>query len=341
MPSSEIIGIGGYVPEKRVRNQDLEELLNTSDDWIKQRSGIEARHWAEKEQATSDLALIACQRALEHAGTDKSKIDLLVVATSSSDFAIPGTAAALQAKLELGETPFFEIKQACSGFVYGLSLVDNFIKSGAYRCVLLVGAELQSKMLDLTPNGRAASVLFADGAGALVIRAREVSGAEKTPPVDLPQVFKSQLKGNGKSALDLCIRSPGTSNGEHFSALQHIEDGRIYLSMNSRQVFAGAVSKMSEVLISVVQESGFSLSDVDLFFFHQANLRINEKIASDLAIPAEKVHNTIMEFGNTTAATIPLGMWDAHTKGILKKGQLIACCAFGAGFGWGATVLRY
>lgn len=334
MLTSKITGIGGYVPGKAVTNYDLEKTLDTTHDWIVQRTGIEQRHWVNATQATSDLSLEASLIAIKNAGIQKEDIDLIVLATSSPDYDIPGGAALLQAKLGLPEVPYFDIRQACSGFVYGLSLADKFIRSGSHKCVLLVGAEVQSKALDKSPNGRNVSILFGDGAGAVIVQATEAKDAQA------PQVLSTALHADGSFASELWIQAPGTALGEFRMTQQMIEEGMIYPQMNGRLVFTHAVTRMPEVLKEAVALAKVELENVDMFFFHQANLRINQKVAEDLKLDPAKVHNTIHKFGNTTAATIPLGMYDALQEGRLKPGMLVGIAAFGAGFTWGASVFR-
>lgn len=335
MLASKISGIGGYLPPKAVSNFDLEKLLDTTDEWITQRTGIKQRFWAEESQSTSDLALEASRLAIEDAGIQTKDIDLIIFATSSPDTDIPGSAAFLQAKLELGGIPYFDIRQACSGFLYGLDLADKFIRSGSYKCALLVGAEVQSKGLDVTPRGKGVSILFGDGAGAMILQATEVKNSDTEP-----QILCAKLHADGSFAKELWMPGPGSAFGEKRITAQMIEDGLVYPQMNGRLVFSHAVTKMPAVLMEAVEGSKKNLADIDMFFFHQANLRINQKVGEDLGIPAEKVYNTIEKFGNTTAATIPLGMWDAKKQGKLKPGMLLGLAAFGAGFTWSSVVVR-
>ena len=335
MLAAKITGIGGSVPKRVVTNFDLEGMLETSNDWIVQRTGIEQRYWAENELGTSDLALEASLIAIKNAGIDKSQIDMIVVATSSPDFDIPGCAAILQAKLGLPEIPYFDIRQACSGFVYGLSLADKFIRSGSNKCILVVGAEIQSKALDKTPRGKNVTVLFGDGAGAVVVQATEVSSAQE------PQIHSTALHADGSFAKELWIQAPGTALGEFRTTHEMIDEGWIYPQMNGRLVFMHAVTRMPQVLNEAVQKAHVDLQAIDIFFFHQANMRINQKVAEDMNLDPNKVYSTIQKYGNTTAATIPLGMYDAYQAGKLKPGMLVGMAAFGAGFTWAASVVRF
>ncbi len=336
MLASKIESVGGYVPERRVTNHDLEVMLNTTDDWIVQRTGIHARHWVHPEQSTSDLALEASRIAIEKAKIPVSAIDMIVFATSFPDTDLPGAASFLHAKLGMKNVPYFEIRQACSGFVYALSLADQFIRTGHKQCILVVGAEVQSKVMDLTPNGRNTSVLFGDGAGAVVVTRTDV----KDPAKD-PHIMATELYADGENAENLIIPAPGSRHGAKRISHELIDQGLIYPQMNGRAIFTYAVTRMPEALKTCAANAKIELNQVDRFFFHQANIRINEKVAENCLLPAEKIHNTIHKFGNTTSATIPLGMWDAELGGRLKKGDLVGMAAFGGGLTWGAGFFRY
>ncbi len=333
---AEIIGVGAYVPPKVYTNFDLEEMLNTSDEWIQQRSGIVQRHWVEGDTATSDLALKASEEALAHAGLDKSEIDCIIFATLSPDHDFPGSACFLQAKLDVPGIAAFDIRQQCTGFIYGLSMADSLIRAGQFKNILLVGAEVHSKGLDLTPEGRNVSVLFGDGAGAVIISARENTGEGES------QLLRHNLHADGSFAKELWVAAPGTGNGaRHRLSPEMMEEKLHYPFMNGRQVFMHAVKGMSSTLAMTLKQQGLGIEDVDLFLFHQANLRINDKVGEMMGISADKVFNTIQHYGNTTAATIPLGMRDAVKAGRLKKGMTVAMAAFGSGFTWGSSVMRY
>ena len=335
MLRSQFLGVGGALGANKVTNFDLEKMLDTTDEWIQQRTGIEQRYWVSPEQATSDLALEASLIALQNAKVDKSEIDLIVFATSTPDHDIPGSAAFLQAKLGLGGIPFFDIRQACTGFLYGLQIADMMIRLGNSKKALVVGAEVQSKGLDKTPNGRTVSVIFGDGAGAVVLGATEV----KNPATD-SYLMDLELHGDGSFAKELWMPGPGSANGAIRITHEDIDSGVIYPYMNGRLVFMHAVTRMPEVLRSVCAKNNVTLEQIDKFFFHQANMRINGKVAEDMGIPDHKLHTTIHKFGNTTAATIPLGMYDAFQEGKLKPGMMVGAAAFGAGFSWGSALWR-
>lgn len=331
---SKISGIGGYLPQKIVRNSDLEQMMDTTDEWIQQRTGIRERRWVEDE-GTSDLALKASLEAIENAGMDKSEIDMIIFATISPDHEFPGTGCFLQAKLDLPEITVLDIRQQCSGFLYGLSIADKFIRSGSHKNILLLGAEVHSRGLDKTPRGRNVGVLFGDGAGAVI-----VSRAENIDTLNDSHIIASELFADGRHAKELWVPAPGNALGPERINKEMLDEGLHYPYMNGRNVFIHATKNMAQCLGSVLKKSEIDIKDVDIFFFHQANLRINMKVAELLGIPEEKVYNTIEEYANTTAATIPLGMNKAYQEGKLKKGMLVASAAFGSGFTWGAALWR-
>ena len=332
MKNTEIIGQGYYVPEKVVTNDDLQKLMDTSDEWIRKRTGIEERRWVDGE-STSDLALIAAQRAIESAGIKKADIELIIFATLSPDHDFPGTGCFLQTKLGIPGVPTLDIRQQCTGFIYGLSVADQFIKTGMYKNILLIGAEVHSKGLDKTTRGRDVSVLFGDGAGAVVLQ-----GTDK---VDTG-ILSSHLFADGTHAKELWVPAPGMAmdKTERFSQ-SAIEEGHFYPKMNGKKVFTHAIKGMGQAIEVALAKNNLKIEDVDFFLFHQANLRINEMIGQNYSIPSSKVLNTIQKYGNTTAATIPIGLCEAVEAGVLKKGMLTMTVAFGAGFTWGSNLFRY
>jgi len=335
--NSEIIGCGMYVPEKIVTNNDLSKIMETTHDWILQRSGIEERRWVNPETSTTDLAVIACEQAIKNAGIDKSEIDCLLFATLSPDHDFPGSACFLQPKLGLKDIPAIDVRQQCSGFLYGMSIADAFIKSGQYKTILLVGAEVHSKGMDISTKGRDVAVLFGDGAGAVVMKRTEVKDKAKNS-----HILSTHLFAEGLHAKELWAAAPGSGLGspERINH-QHVEQGLQFPAMNGKKVFANAVRRMCECLLLALETNKLKMEDIDLFLFHQANLRINQMLAQELKIPEEKIFNTIMKYGNTTAATIPIGMTEAVKAGKLKKGSLVASAAFGSGFTWASSIYRW
>lgn len=336
MIRSRIAGVGSYVPARVVTNDDLKQYMDTTDEWIRQRTGIQERHWTEGE-SNSDLALKACERALASAKLDKSQVDLIILATLSPDHDFPGTGCYLQAKMGLPGVPALDIRQQCSGFIYGLSIADQFVRTGMYRNVLVVGSEVHSVGLDKTTRGRDVSVLFGDGAGAVVVSRAEITDGKKDA-----YLYSTHLHADGAGADELCLPAPGCAMGvEGRMTAAMMEQGLHYPKMNGKKVFVSAVRRMAEVLMEGLQANDLQLADIDLFLFHQANLRINEAVAQQLNIPWDRIFNTIQKYGNTTAATIPLGMDDAIKEGRLKPGMRVAMAAFGSGFTWASAVLRF
>jgi 3-oxoacyl-[acyl-carrier-protein] synthase III len=334
--SSRITGVGSYVPNNVFTNFDLEKMLDTSDEWIQQRTGIKERRWVDQEQTNTDLAFEASIKAIEDAGLKPSDIDMIIFATLSPDHDFPGNACFLQARLGLGGIAALDIRQQCTGFLYGLSIADKFISSGSHKNILLVGSEIHSKGLDRTPRGRAVSVLFGDGAGAVVMSRTEVQDAKKDA-----HVIGAHLHADGEFAQELWVAAPGNGlKTKERLTTQMLEEGMHYPVMNGKTVFVHAVKRMGETLMALCQEHQVKLQDIDLFLFHQANIRINDKIAEVMGLDTSKVFNTIERFGNTTAATIPLGMDEARKAGVLKPGMLVASAAFGSGFTWGSALWR-
>ncbi len=331
---SRITGVGSYVPPKVLTNFDIEKMMDTSDEWIQQRTGIKQRHWVEENVSTSDLAVEASKRAIENAGLSKDDIDMIIFATLSPDHDFPGTGCFLQAKLDMPAISVLDIRQQCSGFLYGLSIADNFIKAGTHKNILLVGAEIHSKGLDKTPEGRNVAVLFGDGAGAVVVSKTEVNN-----PTD-SHIINHFLYADGAHAKELWLPAPGNAFGAERINKEMLDEKLQYPQMNGRNVFIHATKCMAKVLGESLQKAGIDINDVDLFLFHQANLRINQKVAEILQIPEEKVFNTIQDFANTTAATIPIGMDEAIKAGKLKPGMLVASAAFGSGFTWASALWR-
>lgn len=339
---SRIAGIGTHLPQDGlVTNEDLQRYMDTDPSWILQRSGIQTRYWSKPDTTTSvsSLSVPACEAALADAGIGKEDVDLIVFATLSPDASFPGSACFLQAKLDVPDIPALDVRQQCTGFLYGLSIADLYVRAGIYRNVLLVGAEMQSKCLDKTTRGRDMTVLFGDGAGAVVVSAAEVR--DEDPRASRESfVIDHELHADGRFAGDLLWRSPGTSN-RIWNPAELVTERESYPQMNGRTVFQHAVKRMPEVTLSLLRKHGLGPQDVDLYVNHQANLRINDKFAEALGVAPERVFNTIHKYGNTTAATIPLGLADAVEEGRLERGMLVATAAFGAGFTWGASLLRW
>jgi 3-oxoacyl-[acyl-carrier-protein] synthase-3 len=336
MIRSKILSTGMHVPSKVVTNDDLSKIMDTSDEWIRQRTGIEQRHWVDGNESTSDLALKAAENAIRNAGIEKSQIDMIILATLSPDHEFPGTACFLQKKIGLPGIPALDVRQQCTGFIYSLSIADQFIKTGTYRHILVVGAEVHSKGLEKTNEGRDVTVLFGDGAGAVVLGAVTV-----TDPKTESCILSTHLHADGTHAEELWTPAPGTGNSLDRIGSAEIAEGLHFPKMNGKTVFLNAVKRMPETLKEALDHNGLQIEEIDLFIFHQANLRINDMIAKQFGIPEHKIFNTIQKYANTTAATIPIGLDEAVRAGKLKKGMLVASAAFGSGFTWGSAIYRF
>jgi 3-oxoacyl-[acyl-carrier-protein] synthase-3 len=330
---AKITGTGMYVPERRVTNKDLEALMETTDEWIRQRSGILERRWISPGETPADLAEKASREALQRAGLEPGEIDCIVLATLSAQAEFPGTSFFLQERLG-GTTPCFDLRAQCSGFLYGLSVARSFVLSGQHRRVLLVGAEVHSTGIDVSTEGRDVAVLFGDGAGAVVVEGND-------DPADRSDVLAVRTHAEGKYATKLWIEAPGSGHSPVRITRELLERKAHFPKMEGRLVFKHAVGRMPEVLGEALEAAGVKREDVALFLFHQANLRINEFVAGALEIPARKVRNNIDRYGNCSAASIPILLAEAERDGALRRGDLVALTGFGSGFSWASAVLRW
>jgi 3-oxoacyl-[acyl-carrier-protein] synthase-3 len=330
MPGARFLGTGLAVPERVVTNDDLSRLMDTSDEWIRTRTGIQERRWVREGETNAELAHAASRRALESAGLEAGQLDAIVYATSTPDHFAPGNGVYLQRMLRVADIPSIDIRNQCSGFVYALAVADAFIRCGVYRRVLVVGAEVQSTALDVSTRGRNTAVLFADGAGAAVLGAGE----------DGRGILGYDLHGDGAYAEKLWVDAPGSMYHPRMSADQ-IEAGRHFLEMDGKEVFRHAVTRMPESVRAVLAASGHTTADLALLVAHQANLRIAEMMQKALDLRDDQVYNNIERYGNTTAATIPMALDECARAGRLKAGDLVALTAFGSGFLWGSALLRW
>jgi len=331
MKRAVISGVGRYIPEHVITNHDLEKMMDTSDAWIRERTGIIERHFAADDETTSLMGAKASQKALEMAGLEAKDIDFIIFATLSSDYYFPGSGCPMQDHLKIPGIPVMDIRNQCTGFIYGLCTADMFIRSGMYKHILVVGSEIQSRGMNLTTAGRDVAVLFGDGAGAAVVSATD--DAERG-------ILSSKLHADGRFARELWVQNPG-SNSKPFVSHKMIEEGTIYPLMNGRYVFKYAVTLFPEVINEVLKENGYTSQDVDLVIPHQANERITEAVQARLNLPREKVFRNIHKYGNTTAASIPIALSEALEEGLIREGSLVCLAAFGSGFTWGATLLRW
>lgn len=326
-----IAGTGMYVPPKVVSNFDLEKIMDTTDEWIRQRSGIETRHHVEG-QGTADLAYEATLKALADAKCDAKDLDLIILATLSADHMFPGSSALLQAKLGLETTPSMDLRAQCSGFLYSLNVAKAFIESGVYKRILVVGAETHSPVLDFTTRGRDVAVLFGDGAGAVVVEAADDKSSSSVGNI----IIHSQ----GQFADRLWIERPGTQGGTWLTEA-HLAEGKQYPYMEGRYVFKHAIERLQEVVKEILEKENLKLDDIDHFLFHQANIRINEKVAELMKIPLEKCPSNIQKYGNCSAASIPMLLDETVRSGRVKRGDKLLLAAFGAGFTWAAGVVQF
>jgi 3-oxoacyl-[acyl-carrier-protein] synthase-3 len=331
MPRTAIAALGTCVPDRVVTNDELSRRMDTSDAWIRERTGIEERRWVGEGTDNSDLALAATRQALDRAGWQASDIEAIVYASLSPDHMFPGDGCYLNAKLGLPGVPAIDIRNQCSGFVYGLSVADAWIRTGTYRRILLVGSEVHSTGLDVTTRGRDVSVIFGDGAGAALLEATDDPGRG---------VLSCHLHADGRFTKELSTDGPGSKSHPRVQA-RMLEDGSIFPHMEGQKVFKHAITKMPEVVREALDRNGLKTTDLKLLVPHQANLRISQMVQRSLELRDDQVFNNIMKYGNTTAASIPLCLDEAVRERGVKRGDLVALAAFGAGFTWGAALLRW
>ena len=329
MYKSKIIGMGYSVPENIISNNDLSKIMDTSDDWIQSRSGIKERRWATNDVSTSDLALEASRAAIKNSKINSSDIDMIIVGTLSSDYFFPGVSAQLQEKLNLKTIGAFDIKAACSAFIYSISIADQFIKTGAANTILVVGAETQTKLIEKSTKGRDVAVLFGDGAGAALLSR---SNSESS-------ILSTHLHSDGKHLKSLWMEAPGTSKDSWVNG--SIDLSKFTPKMNGREVFRNAVTRFPEVINEALDANDLDINDIKFIVPHQANYRISEAIAKKLNIKMDKVISNIHKYGNTTAASIPIALAEALESNKISKGDIIILAAFGAGFTWASAAIRW
>lgn len=332
MMKSRIVGAGHSLPDRIVTNDDLSQMMDTNHEWIVERTGIEERRWFTPGKDTvNSMSLAASKMAIERAGLTAKDIDFIVFATITPDYFVPGNGVLLQRDLGLQGIGALDIRNACSGFIYALSTADQFIKTGMYKNILVVGAEIQSSALDKSDSGRSSAVIFADGAGAVVLQATEPSNHG---------ILSTHLHADGDYAEELYLKDPGSSREVRLSP-EIIDQPSFKMHMNGNAVFKHAVVKFQEVIEEALEFNGMNKDDIDLLIPHQANLRISNFIQQKLGLPDDKVFNNIMKLGNTTAATIPIAISEAWEQGKIKDGDLICLAAFGSGFSWASALLNW
>jgi 3-oxoacyl-[acyl-carrier-protein] synthase-3 len=335
MYHSKISGLGYYVPENIVTNDDLSKLMDTNDEWIQERTGIkERRHIIRGEDTTTSMGVKAAEIAIQRANVAKEDIDFVIFATLSPDYYFPGPGVLVQRDLGLKTVGALDVRNQCSGFVYAISIADQYIKTGMYKNILVIGSEVHSTGLDMSDKGRGVSVIFGDGAGAAVLSREE----------DLNKgILSTHLHSEGQHAEELALIAPGMGKRwvTDIIADNDPNDESYFPYMNGQFVFKNAVVRFSEVIIEGLQANNLEVSDIDLLLPHQANLRISQFIQQKFKLSDDQVYNNIMNYGNTTAASIPIALTEAWEKGKIKSGDVVVLAAFGSGFTWGSVVIRW
>ena len=353
---SKIAGIGKYLPELVVTNDDLSKIMDTTDEWVQERTGIKERRYAKKhEETTTTMGARAAEIAIERAGIQKEDIDFIIFATLSPDYYFPGCGVLLQRELGITkqEMGALDIRNQCSGFIYALSIADQFVKTGMYKNVLVVGSEMHSMGLDFSTRGRNVTVIFGDGAGAVVVQPTEKAGQG---------ILTTKLHSDGTNAEKLAYINPGSHGGYHFDKAgedvefgfpekdtyggmfltQHMMDNaQMYPNMEGQTVFKTAVQKFPEVIMEALTEQNLTPADISMLIPHQANLRISQFVQKVLRLRDDQVWNNIQKYGNTTAASVPIALCEAWEAGKIKEGDLVCLAAFGAGFTWGSALIKW
>jgi 3-oxoacyl-[acyl-carrier-protein] synthase-3 len=349
MPQSKIAGVGKYIPQQVVTNHDLTQYMDTSDEWIQERTGIRERRYAHRtEETTTTMGVLAAQQAIERAGTTAAEIDFIIFATLSPDYYFPGCGVLLQRAMNMREVGALDVRNQCSGFLYALSVGDQFIRSGMYKNILVVGSEKHSFGLDFTTRGRNISVIFGDGAGAVLLQPAAEEGTG---------ILSTHLHSDGAAAEMLAMYNPGTHANhwadKNYASFDEAEIGNMFMShrmideaqnfpyMDGQSVFKKAVVKFPEVIMEALNKNNLTPADIHLLIPHQANLRISQFVQQKLQLRDDQVYNNIQQYGNTTAASVPIALCEAWEKGMIKKGELVCLAAFGSGFTWGSALIRW
>ena len=349
MQRSKIAGIGYYVPQNVYTNEDLKKYMDTSDEWIQERTGIKERRYASRlGETTTTMGVEAAKIAIERAGITAQDIDFIVFATLCPDYYFPGCGVLLQRAMKMKEIGALDVRNQCSGFVYALSVADQFIKTGMYKNILVVGSEKHSFGLDFSTRGRNVSVIFGDGAGAVVLQPTNKEGQG---------ILSTHLHSDGESAEILAMYNPGThanhwvsqslakfdddEMGQMFMSHAMVDSAQNFPFMDGPAVFKKAVIKLPEVVEEALTQNGLTTADIDMLIPHQANLRIAQFVQHKLRLPDSKVHNNIQKYGNTTAASVPIALCEAWEEGKIKEGDLVCLAAFGSGFTWASTLIRW
>jgi len=333
MLQSRIVGAGHYVPDRVVTNFDLEKMMDTSDEWIKERTGIEERRFATfGVDTTANMGTKAARIALDRAGLKPDDVDFIIFATLSPDYYFPGPGVTVQHELGIKTIGALDVRNQCTGFIYALSVADQFIKTGMYKTILVIGSELQTNGLDLTTRGRGVGILFGDGAGAVVLQ----------PETDPKRgILSSHLHSQGEFADVLCVKAPGNFKETKFYPGMLEDFEMITAQMDGQQVFKNAVTRFSEVITEALTANNYTKNDIDMLVVHQANLRICQFLQKMMRLPDEKIYNNIQKYGNTTAATIPIILSELWEQNRLKPNDLVMLAAFGSGFTWASSLIKW
>jgi 3-oxoacyl-[acyl-carrier-protein] synthase-3 len=332
MPHSKIVGLGHHVPDTVITNEYLSTLMETNDAWIVERTGIKERRWIDPAVDTvGNMGAKAARMALQRANLTEKDVEFIVFASITSDYYFLGSGVLMQRELGLEGIGAIEIKNACSGFIYALSVADQFIKTGMYKTILVVGGEIQSTALDITTRGRNTAVIFGDGAGAAILQAS-----------DKPGILSTHLHADGRFAEELYVKDPGSSRPHaERQAEQFLDTTGFKVVMNGNQVFKHAVVRFMEVINEALTKNNMTKEQIDLLVPHQANLRISQYIQEKLALRDDQVYNNIMRYGNTTAGSIPIALSEAWAEGKLQEGNIVCLAAFGSGFTWASALIRW
>ncbi|WP_418639135.1 3-oxoacyl-ACP synthase III family protein [Winogradskyella sp.] len=336
MYNSKIIGLGKYVPDNVVTNDDLSKFMDTNDEWIQERTGIKERRWVEKGSGdtTATMGVKAAKIAIERSGLDKDDIDFIIFATLSPDMYFPGPGVQVQHALDIKTVGALDVRNQCSGFIYAMSVADNFIKTGMYKNILVIGSELHSHGMDKTTRGRGVTVIFGDGAGAAVLTREEDNSKG---------VLSTHLHSQGEHAEELVLIAPGMGKRwvNDILADNDPDDESYFPHMNGQFVFKNAVVRFSEVIMEGLMKNNLQVDDIDMLIPHQANLRIAQFIQRKFKLNDDQVFNNIQKYGNTTAASIPIALTEAWEEGKIKEGDTVVLAAFGSGFTWGSVIMKW
>jgi 3-oxoacyl-[acyl-carrier-protein] synthase-3 len=331
MPNPYISGTGFFLPPRVVTNDELSSYMDTTDEWIQERTGIKERRYVEKGVGPSDLAIPATEQALKAAGLTVSDIDFIIFATSTPDFYAPGSGCVLQEKMGFNEIGALDIRVQCSGFIYGLSIAEQYIRTGNFKNILLIGAEVQSTAMNLTDEGRDTAIIFGDGSGAAIISATEENKG----------ILSTHMHSEGKYLKELWLEAPASNAGHPRITREVLDEGKQYLKMNGKEVFRHAITRFPEVINEALEANNLTSENINLLIPHQANLRITQMVQKRLGLSNDQVFSNIHKYGNTTAATIPIALAEAFNEGRIKEGDILVLAAFGAGFTWASAIMKW